>query len=51
MTKKILGRVDKVDFPELNLITVDVKIDTGAYTSAIHCSNIREKNNKLYLHF
>jgi hypothetical protein len=51
MIKKTLGRVDKVDFPELQLTNVDVKIDTGAYTSAIHCSNIRETDNKLYCTF
>ncbi|RCW93366.1 ATP-dependent zinc protease family protein [Winogradskyella arenosi] len=51
MTKKILGRVDKVDFPELKLSTIDVKIDTGAYTSAIHCSKVREENGKLYCIF
>jgi hypothetical protein len=51
MTKKILGRVDKIDFPELNLNIIDVKIDTGAYTSTIHCSNIREENNKLHCTF
>ncbi len=47
MTKKIIGRVDKVDFPQLNLFNVDVKIDTGAYTSAIHCTQIVEENNTL----
>ena len=47
MTKKIVGRVDKIDFPELNLFDVAVKIDTGAYTSAIHCSEIIEENNTL----
>lgn len=51
MTKKILGRVDKVDFPELELYNIDVKIDTGAYTSAIHCSKIREEDHKLYCIF
>ncbi|MUU78532.1 ATP-dependent zinc protease family protein [Winogradskyella endarachnes] len=51
MIKKILGRVDKVDFPELKLNTIDVKIDTGAYTSAIHCSKIREVDGKLYCIF
>ena len=51
MTKKVLGRVDKVDFPDLNLNTIDVKIDTGAYTSAIHCSKIREEGQKLYCIF
>ena len=47
MTKKIIGRVDKVDFPGLNLKHISVKIDTGAYTSAIHCSKIVEQNNTL----
>ncbi|QNK77099.1 ATP-dependent zinc protease [Winogradskyella sp. PAMC22761] len=51
MTKKTLGRVDKVDFPELKLNTIDVKIDTGAYTSAIHCSKVREEDGKLYCIF
>ncbi len=37
---KILGRKDKADFPDLDLINIDVKIDTGAYTSSIHCHNI-----------
>jgi len=47
MSKKILGRVDVVDFPELGLFTIDVKMDTGAYTSTIHCSEIIEINNTL----
>jgi len=51
MTKKTLGRVDKVDFPELKLNPIDVKIDTGAYTSAIHCSKVREEDGKLYCIF
>ena len=47
MTKQILGRVDKLDFPALNLFEIDVKIDTGAYTSAIHCSEITQEDNEL----
>ncbi|MGA1225906.1 MAG: ATP-dependent zinc protease [Tamlana sp.] len=47
MSKKIIGRVDKVDFPKLGLYNIDVKIDTGAYTSAIHCSEIIEEQNTL----
>ncbi|AZQ60902.1 peptidase [Flammeovirga pectinis] len=39
---KIIGRVDKVDFPELSLKNIKVKVDTGAYTSSIHCSEIKE---------
>ncbi|MDP5157477.1 MAG: RimK/LysX family protein [Flaviramulus sp.] len=40
MSKKIIGRVDKIDFPKLGLFNINVKVDTGAYTSAIHCSEI-----------
>ena len=47
MTKKIIGRVDKVDFPKLNLLNIAVKIDSGANTSAIHCSKIIEKDSIL----
>ncbi|GEO06709.1 hypothetical protein AAE02nite_43730 [Adhaeribacter aerolatus] len=41
-TKKIIGRREMVNFPLLELFEVEAKIDTGAYTSAIHCSDIRE---------
>lgn len=51
MTKKILGRADIVDFPNLNLEQIAVKIDTGAYTSAIHCSKILEIENRLICTF
>ena len=44
MKKKItIGRKDKAEFPELGLIDIDIKIDTGAYTSAIHCHKIGTK--------
>ncbi|WP_051477649.1 ATP-dependent zinc protease family protein [Aquimarina pacifica] len=49
--KKIIGRTDKVDFPLLTLEGIDVKIDTGAYTSTIHCSNIKEIEQTLHCHF
>lgn len=51
MNKHIIGRIDKVDFPEFNLHNIDVKIDSGAYTSAIHCSDVVEKGNKLICTF
>jgi hypothetical protein len=38
----IIGRTDKADFPKLALREIDVKIDSGAYTSSIHCSDINE---------
>jgi hypothetical protein len=40
--KKIIGRREIVDFPGLELFEIEAKIDTGAFTSAIHCDNIRE---------
>ena len=49
MKKKItIGRKDKANFPELGLKNLDIKIDTGAYTSAIHCHKIKkiEKDGK-----
>ena len=35
-----IGRREKISFPELNLSDVEAKIDTGAYTAALHCSKI-----------
>ena len=40
--KTTIGRSDKADFPELSLLDIDLKIDSGAYTSSIHCSEIKE---------
>jgi len=40
--KIVLGRTDKANFPELHLSEIDIKVDTGAYTSAIHCHEIEE---------
>lgn len=39
---KIIGRLETIDFPEWNLFDVDAKIDTGAYTSSLHCHHIQE---------
>jgi len=40
--KKLIGRRDIANFPELGLEKVPIKIDTGAYTSSIHCHHIEE---------
>lgn len=40
--KILIGRKDKADFPEFPLNDIDCKIDTGAYTSSIHCHQIKE---------
>ena len=47
MEKTVIGRFDKADFPLLHLKDISVKIDTGAYTSSIHCDNIIEKEGFL----
>ena len=39
--KLLIGRKEKVDFPKLGLFGMNAKVDTGAYTSAIHCDSIR----------
>jgi len=36
---EIIGRSDRVDLPELGLLDIHAKIDTGAYTSSLHCSH------------
>ena len=53
--KRVLGRRELVDFPAFSLAGVEAKVDTGAYTSAIHCSNIHietdaEQRPRLVVH-
>lgn len=38
----IIGRLEHVSFPEWDLIDLDAKIDTGAYTSSLHCHHIEK---------
>ena len=40
MNKIIIGRKDIADFEKLQLFGVEVKVDTGAYTSSFHCHKI-----------
>jgi hypothetical protein len=47
-SKILIGRTDVLDFPDWKLTDVKAKIDTGAYTSAIHCTQIKIlKDSKL----
>lgn len=50
---KIIGRKDKADFPDLGLENIDIKIDTGAYTSSMHAHKIIafKKNEVPYIKF
>ena len=38
----IIGRKDIADFEKLQLYGIEVKIDTGAYTSSFHCHKIEK---------
>jgi hypothetical protein len=45
--KRIIGRREHIDFPELKLVGITAKIDTGAYTSALYCHEVYEENGAL----
>lgn len=51
--KKVIGAFEKVSFPEFGINNVVAKIDTGAYTGALHATNIREEEqaNRMVIHF
>jgi len=45
--KKIIGRIEKISFPAWSVENLDAKVDTGAYTSSLHCHHIEiEKENR-----
>jgi hypothetical protein len=50
---KVIGRKDLIDLPNLHLEGIDAKIDTGAYTSALHVKKIRpiEKDGRAWVKF
>ncbi len=39
--KLVIGRVERVDFPRFGLLGLEAKVDTGARTSSIHCTDVR----------
>jgi hypothetical protein len=40
--KILIGRRENIDMPDLHLFNITSKIDTGAYTTALHCMDIYE---------
>ena len=51
--RKIIGRREIVNFPDLGLFNIEAKIDTGAYTSSIHCKEVKlyKKNDVDFVSF
>ncbi len=51
--KQTVGRLEHISFPDLGLQNIEAKIDTGAYTTALHCHDIRlvEQNGQQLLCF
>jgi hypothetical protein len=43
---KVFGIIERVSIPQLGIIDVSAKIDTGAYSGALHCSKIKEITRK-----
>lgn len=41
--KKVLGTFEKVSFPEFGMDDVIAKIDTGAFTGALHATKVHEE--------
>jgi hypothetical protein len=51
--KKIIGRIEKIGFPNLSIDELDAKVDTGAFTSSLHCHKINtvKKEDGDYVQF
>ena len=39
-----IGRVERIDLPNWQMEGIEAKIDTGAYSSSVHCHHIKEIN-------
>jgi len=50
---RIIGRAELIDFPNWDLYGISAKVDTGAYTSSLHCHHIEriKKDGKEYVRF
>ena len=44
--QKIFGIVEHVNLPQFELFNVAAKVDTGAYSGALHAENIQETTDK-----
>ena len=44
MSELVIGRKDRADIPLYGMFNIAVKIDSGAYSSSIHCTSIELTN-------
>jgi hypothetical protein len=51
MQQKVLGYVEEVAIPSLGVGSVIAKVDTGAFSGALHCTNISLSRDKKVLSF
>lgn len=51
--KKIIGRLEYISFPDFGIENIEAKVDTGAYTGAVHVSSVElvEKDGGKLLKF
>ncbi|MBI2589080.1 ATP-dependent zinc protease [Candidatus Saccharibacteria bacterium] len=50
--RKLIGRVEKISFPTLDVLNIPARIDTGAKTSTIWVSNLRiDEESRLTFNF
>lgn len=45
-SKIIIGRHEKISLPGLSVYNLDAKVDTGAYTSSLHCHSVKTEQRK-----
>lgn len=51
--RPLVEAIEEVDIPELNLIEIEARVDTGALASTIHANNIMffERDGKTFVQF
>lgn len=47
MTKPVVGKAERVSFPQANVLNLLAKVDTGAYRSSVWATKIKEKDGLL----
>ncbi len=51
--EKVLGSKEIADLPALGILSLELKVDTGAATSSLHAENVevKEQNGKKWVYF